>query len=151
MVLAEWKKFPMPTGQVFTQPTGFTLIRFPTVFYTNINVHPIHTTILGRRVTIRPKPQFTWDFGDGTTLTTDDPGRQYPHETVTHKYQWREPRVPFKTRVTITYTATYSVDGGAAQPVPGQVVMPGPVTDLLVKTARTVLVDPNAPLDAPND
>jgi hypothetical protein len=146
-VASEWKRITFPAGRTYVQPAGgSTLINFDTVFYTQVAVDPVTTTILGHAVVIRTKPRFTWHFGDGQTLMTDKPGR--PHakgdrkDDVTHDYTWRDPGVPFQARVTITYTATYSVDGGPARPVPGQVVVDGPPTPILVKTAHSRFVAP---------
>jgi hypothetical protein len=136
----------MPIPDLQIQPAAFTLLRFPTIFFTPTRPSLIETTILGRRVTIIPRAStFVWHFGDGTQLTTDEPGRAYPDETITHKYEWRTPKVPFQTRLDIIYTARFRIEDSEITDVPGTITQTSPTRPLLVKTARTVLIDPNAP------
>jgi hypothetical protein len=82
--------------------------------------------------------QFTWHTGDGSTLTTTDPGAPYPHQTVTHDYS----SGTYTAYLTTTWGATYSVDGGAAADVPGFTTTDGPSVTFTVLQARTVLTNP---------
>ena len=57
-------------------------------------------------VVVTPR-EYTWEFGDGATLTTADPGRPYPAFDLTHEYEqlgWA--RITLST----TWSARYRVD-----------------------------------------
>ena len=129
---------PLPANRVNIQPpNGRTLVNFDTNFYTDSAPLTRTVTLLGRRVTLHITPaSWTWTFGDGTTTTTTTPGAAYPALDITHTYQ-RQGHVD--PSVATTYTATYTVDGGPARPVPGTVTIPGPSTPLQVVTARPQL------------
>ena len=43
--------------------------------------------ILGVAVGVTLTPSFTWDFGDGSSFTTDQPGAALPDKTVSHTYK----------------------------------------------------------------
>ncbi|WP_158027174.1 hypothetical protein [Gleimia coleocanis] len=78
-----------PTPQTLnTQPSqGWAIINIPSIFYTT-NTPQTQTldSELGN-VNIKWIPQsYTYNFGDGTQLQTQDPGSPYPNQTVTHPY-----------------------------------------------------------------
>lgn len=92
-------------------------------------------------ITIRPA-HYTWVWGDGTSLQTDDPGGRYPDGTLTHTYTTSgHLHGSVTTRWTAGYTVTvagqtfgpYAATGG---PVPH--TQPFAVT---VTSARSHLVD----------
>ena len=94
----------------------------------------------GIPVSIRPKlVGFTYHFGDGETFgPTDSLGGVYPGGDVVHTY--RRPG-EFTTRVTTTFGADVSLDGGASwDEIPATVDVPGPSTTVTVKEAKAVLV-----------
>ena len=82
---------------------------------------------------------FTYHFGDGETFgPTDSLGGVYPDGDVVHTY--RRPG-EFTTRVTTTFGADFSLDGGASwDEIPTTVDVPGPSTTVTVKEAKAVLV-----------
>ncbi len=95
-------------------------------------------TLLGQRVELSITPtSFAWRFGDGKSTTTSGPGSAYPDLEITHNYL-RKGRVT--PSVDTTYTATYRVNGGPVQPVPGRVTIAGTAVPLRVVTARPQLV-----------
>jgi len=81
---------------------------------------------------------YTWHTGNGTDLTTDDPGRPYPDETITHDYR----AGTYTASLTTTWSATFSVNGGASADVPGTTTTDGPPVTFTVLQARTVLTNP---------
>jgi hypothetical protein len=139
IVAVAMKQIPLPAAQLQVQPAnGRTLVNFDTNFYTELQALDPTITLLGQQVTLHIVPsQFGWRFGDGGSLTTDGPGSPYPDLDVTHSYL-RKGRVA--PSVDTTYTATYRVNGGPWQDVPGSVTIAGAPVDLQVLTATPTLV-----------
>ncbi len=81
---------------------------------------------------------FTYVFGDGVLAADDLGGGTYPSGDVVHSYATAG---RYAARVDVTWTADFRVDGGAWAPIPDQVVVPGPATEVTVKTAKAVLVN----------
>ncbi|WP_235564736.1 hypothetical protein [Modestobacter sp. Leaf380] len=81
---------------------------------------------------------FTWHTGDGTDLTTSDPGAPYPAQTVTHSYS----SGTYTANLTVTWGGTFSVDGGAQVAVPGTTTTDGPDVTFAVLEAGAVLTNP---------
>ena len=68
-------------------------------------------TLLGQVVQLHIVPsQFAWQFGDGESLVTAEPGSAYPDLDVTHRYLKKGKVAP---SVDTTYTAEFRVNGGA--------------------------------------
>jgi hypothetical protein len=81
---------------------------------------------------------FTWHTGDGTDLTSTDPGAPYPDHTISHDYR----SGTYTAYVTTTWGASFSVDGGASVAVPGTTTTDGPPVTFDVLQARAVLTNP---------
>ena len=110
----------MANGSGITrQPPGAkALVSKIVIVYTSGDSQTMETQVGGAPVTIVATPaSYTWDWGDGTTTTTKDPGAAYPDHTVFHKYSHTADNVVIS--LTTTWTATYSVEGGPAQPISG--------------------------------
>jgi hypothetical protein len=120
------------------QPSRGVLPYLPVVFHSAqpSALPPSGHIISGVEVTLYPRPTWTWDFGDGSFLTTSIPGSTYPDLTVSHTYA-RGGRL--RVRVTTTWNASYMIgDLG-----PFQVAMPVTQTAsaiVPVGQARAVLV-----------
>jgi hypothetical protein len=118
------------------------LVNLETTFYTTPNDIDRTLAILGYRVDVHLYPvSYAWHWGDGSTQTTDDPGRPYPATGVTHTYaNATDPGQPLSLRVDITYSGRYRVDGSDWTPVPEPITVDGRVRALAVKQASTVLI-----------
>jgi hypothetical protein len=92
--------------------------------------------LLGVPVTLQVEPVWTWTFGDGTHLTTREPGDRWPRLTVAHTYA--RPGV-YRARVVTTVSATYTVEGLVPFPVVGQIHQSRGLS-VRVGEARAVLV-----------
>ena len=106
----------MANGSGITrQPPGAkALVSKIVIVYTSGDSQTMETEVGGTPVTIVATPaSYTWDWGDGTTTTTKDPGAAYPDHTVFHKYSHTA------DNVVISLTTTYSIEGGPAQPISG--------------------------------
>ena len=110
----------MANGSGITrQPPGAkALVSKIVIVYTSGDSQTLETEVGGAPVTIVATPvSYAWDWGDGATTTTTDPGAAYPDQTVFHKYSHTAKGVVIS--LTTTWSATYSVEGGPAQPISG--------------------------------
>ena len=139
-VFRYFQTLPLPQLTTQQQPPGNALVGLPLIFFTEGPTTQTFTVdIRGFAVVINAGvTQFTWHTGDGSTLTSTDPGSPYPHQTVTHDYS----SGTYTAYLTTTWGATYSVDGGAAADVPGSTTTDGPPVTFTVLQARTVLTNP---------
>jgi hypothetical protein len=139
VVAAAFTRLPLPPSKLIVQPpNGRTLVNLETNFFTKTEPFTRSVTLLGQRIQLTITPtSFEWRFGDGESTSTSSPGSAYPDLEITHTYQ-RKGRVT--PSVDTTYTATYRVNGGPSQPVPGSVTIPGEPVPLRVITASPQLV-----------
>jgi hypothetical protein len=139
-VFRYFQTLPLPQLTTQQQPPGNGLVGVPVIFYTDSPTTQTFTVdIRGFTVEIAAGAVgFTWHTGDGTDLTSDDPGAPYPNQTVTHDYR----SGTYTAHLTTTWGATFSVDGGASAPVPGTTTTDGPPVTFTVLQARPVLTNP---------
>ena len=119
MVLAAFRRLPLAPSPLVVQPDrGWVLVNKPTVVHAGAAPQTLTTTILGTAVTITATPtRWSWDFGDGATLTTTDPGRPWPDGALTHAYSHSG---SYRIALTTTWSANYTVAGDATvRDVPG--------------------------------
>ena len=138
LVLAAFRRVPLPGLRSQSQPADKTLVNFDTIFFTEAEPLTRTVTILGQSVRLEIEPsRFTWQHGDGTSTTTSTPGAPYPAKDVVHRYT--DAHVTVEHRVVVTWTAQWSLNGGALQPVDGTVTTTGPATPLRVAEASPSL------------
>ncbi|MCZ4500346.1 MAG: hypothetical protein JWQ74_2901 [Marmoricola sp.] len=126
-------RIPLPRLTSIAQPGEKTLVNFDTIYYTAAEPLTRALTLLGQSVRLQITPSnFRWFFGDGQTLTTKKAGAAYPSKAVTHRYPRRG---TVRHHVEVTWTARWSLNGGAFQDVPGSVTTTGPPTALSVVEA----------------
>ena len=94
--------------------------------------------LLGQRVHLVATPRWTWTFGDGASLSTDDPGGGYPDDAVAHVYRRSGGR---HVTLTARWSASFTVDGLGPFPVPEPVVQEVS-SDLDVGEGRALLAAP---------
>jgi len=141
LVRSEFKSDAVIASSASYQPRDGGVVNLETIFYANtpatIQLAPLQ--ILGFDVVITATAtNYRWSWGDGESLDTASPGSPYPYQDVTHTYR-RPGR--YSVSVTVTYQGTYTIDGGAAQPITGTVTVPGPAVGITVREARAELVD----------
>lgn len=97
-----------PTSIRYQPPTGV-LPYLPVIFQSGqpATLPPIISTVVDRVVVLVPTARWSWDFGDGSVVTTDHPGGVYPDFSVAHAYR-RDGRFP--VQLTTTWTATFTID-----------------------------------------
>jgi hypothetical protein len=139
MVEAAFRRLPLAPSALIVQPgRGWVLVNKPTAVHADGGPQTLTTTVLGIDVTITATPtRYAWDFGDGATLTTTDPGRPWPNGTLTHGYT----RVgSYRLSLDTTWSATYTLAGDpTVLDVPGTATTTGAVT-LEVRERRAYLV-----------
>lgn len=134
----DFQRLVVLRGKANVEPSGATLVNYQTGYYTEAGEYVLDPVqILGRRVVVTAIPQrYDWYFGDRTSALDAGPGRRGTME-VNHTYATSGRVAPY---VVITWRGTYTVDGGASQPVFGSAQTTGPGTPLQVKQARAELV-----------
>ena len=139
-VFRYFQTLPLPQLTTRQQPPGQALVGLPVIFFTDSPTTQTFTVdIRGFAVEITANATgYSWDTGDGTVLTTTDPGAPYPNQTITHDYS----SGTYTASLTTTWGATYSVDGGVQADVPGTTTTQGPPVTFTVLEARTVLTNP---------
>jgi hypothetical protein len=135
-----FQTLPLPQLTTHQQPPGDGLVGLPTIFWTDSPTTQTFTVdIRGFQVVIvATASSFTWHTGDGTDLVTDNPGRPYPDQTITHDYR----AGTYSASLTTTWSGTFSVNGGVSAAVPGTTTTDGPPIAFAVLQARTVLTNP---------
>lgn len=139
LVERDFQRLVVKEGVTSVQPAGRTLVNVDTIFYTSTERSYIipNVVILGTPVYITATARaYTWYFGDGTTLTTNDPGRR-GEKVVSHRYTKAAAAAPF---VEIEWGGTYRIgsDPKVLQ-VRGTARTTGAPTPLSVLGARTQL------------
>jgi len=145
LILTAFHNTPWALLTVHIQPEGnVTLVTLPTYFevrWQDAGFQPgeVETvSLMGRQVRIRPtNNNFTYVFGDGSTLPTGSPGGVYPDGDVTHVYAKAG---TYSSHIDISYGGDFSVDGGEWITIPDTIDVPGRAQPLTVKTAHARLV-----------
>ncbi len=141
-VFSYFQRLPLPALTTQHQPPGNGLSGLPVIFYTDSPTTQTFTVdIRGFSVVIEAAAtQYTWHTGDPRrpAITSTDPGRPYPNQTVEHTYR----SGTYTAHLTVTWGATFSVNGGAPEEVPGATTTDGPPVTFDVLQARPVLTNP---------
>ena len=132
----DFKSLVVAKGTAVTKPKGRTLVNFETEFSTEAKAYVLAPVqVLGHAVVVTATPaQYDWYFGDGESLLDGGNGSA---GDVLHTYAKKGLVDPY---VVITWSGTFTIDGGASRAVFGTAQTTGPGTDLQVKQARAELV-----------
>jgi hypothetical protein len=140
-VFSYFRRLPLPQLTTQHQPPGNGLTGLPVIFYTDSPTTQTFTVdIRGFSVVIEATAeQFTWHTGDATgQIISTDPGRPYPDQTIEHSYR----SGTYTAHLTVTWGATFTVNGSAPADVPGTTTTDGPPVTFDVLQARPVLTNP---------
>ena len=78
----------LPTGGIAYQPEAEPLVNVPIYFWSDLPTQfATRVTVVGELVDVLLRPGFVWSFGDGTFLSTTDPGGPYPYGKIKHTYK----------------------------------------------------------------
>ena len=137
----EWTQLHPQPSDIGLQPnTGWVIATVPTVAMAADAPRVHQATLLGANVEIRATASgYRWDWGDGTHTQTSDPGRPYPHATLTHTY----PHASDSARVALTTTwdGEYRINGGPWLPFDSTITSTSTPVDLTIYDPRSRLVD----------
>ncbi|NYD21052.1 PKD domain-containing protein [Kineococcus aurantiacus] len=143
VTVADLQRVGLPPSPVNLQPgTGEALLNVPLILTTTGGTVTRDTTVLGFPVTIRATPvSWTWTLGDGAVVgPTDDPGRPYPHQTLTHTYTAAGDHA---ITLTTTWAGEYTIAGLPYRPVEGTATTTSAPVAVHVLAGRNVLVAPD--------
>ncbi|MCR6688978.1 hypothetical protein [Cellulomonas sp.] len=107
---ADLRRLKIDALEVNQQPAaGPVLVQRRTIVFTKPEDRELRAVLFdsfGVDVVVTPV-EYEWDFGDGSTLTTTEPGRPYPAFDLTHVYTELADR---QITLTTTWTGRYRVD-----------------------------------------
>ncbi len=152
------RRVPHPAVGV-APPGGISLVQTQTLFWVNtpVQVDLGAVRLAGQNVRLRVRlQQVNWDFGDGHTDTTADPGKAYdradPCDTKMcpdyygHVYRRHG---TYTVSAEVSWTGQFQVAGGAWRQIPTPVLGPAQTTGTHIYQARGELVpDPTDPRPA---
>ena len=137
----DFRRLPLTPSNPAVQPAdGRNLVNVDLIAHTDPTPQTLTTEVLGTPVTVRATPStYTWDFGDGTPpLTTTDPGRPWPHQSVTHPYTSAG---TYTLTLTTTWSGEYQIAGtGPWLPITGTATTTSPALTTTAEEAPTHLV-----------
>ncbi len=123
---------------------GWTLVNLDTYYlvqWPKAGVRPgqvVTVRLLGHRVKIRPRiDTYLYDYGDGQTLRTTDPGAPYPNGRITHAYQHTG---DVRVAVTARYTADFAIDHGPYRALDDTIDLTSPTRTITIYEARAHLI-----------
>ncbi|SFP89892.1 hypothetical protein SAMN05660464_0053 [Geodermatophilus dictyosporus] len=141
-VFSYFQRLPLPQLTTRHAPPGAGLSGLPVVFWTDSPTTQTFTVdIRGFTVVIAAEAQqYTWRTGDPAmpTLTSTEPGAPYPDQAAEHLYR----SGTYTAGLTVTWGATFTVDGSAPADVPGTTTTNGPPVTFDVVEATAVLTNP---------
>jgi hypothetical protein len=110
----------LTTAHPTQQPANGGIVNLPTLFATNTPpTQTFNESLLGVQVTLDVEASWTWDFGDGATLTTTNAGGAYPITSLSHTYVAAGQDT---INLTTNWTGTFSMAGGPPIVIPGGVI-----------------------------
>ncbi len=110
----------LPGNHLLYQPNSEPLAQLPVYFWSDARtIFSIATSILGIGVNVSLSPSFAWDFGDGATLTTTDPGGPYPNKGVVHTYAHPG---HYTTTLAISWAGSWAAQGSVLPVLGGAIV-----------------------------
>ena len=99
----------LPIGDINFQPDQDALVNMPVYFWTQTPQHfQAVVPILDLIVYVNLHSTFTWSFGDGKFITTQNQGAPYPLGLITHTYKSNN---NYPVNLKITWRGTWSVNG----------------------------------------
>jgi len=123
--VAERLASELPAVRPSFQPATGVVTQLPVIFDSGQSAAGLSTSvdILGQSVGIQARPEWEWEFGDGSRQVTSDPGGRFPHGAVAHVYRFSRTYV---VRMVTSWSAQFTVEG----------LGPFPVTEPVTQSAR---------------
>jgi len=125
----------LPMRHIYVQPPTGVIAQIPTYFWTDTSsIFTTAASILGVSVGVTLNPTFLWQFGDGSSFSTTDPGAQLPDKTITHRYK-KAGR--YTCTLIVSWLGSWSA-GGYSYPVIGSAIIQSYSTMIEVAPAPTI-------------
>ncbi|WNM23637.1 hypothetical protein [Demequina capsici] len=140
-ILTEWAQLDPGVPPLTVQPDqDWVYSTIPTIVYVDPTPVTINDTLLGIPVQIRATPtSYRWTWGDGDTTTTTDPGKPYPHQTVSHEYLYVTGDVDLTLHT--TWSGSYSINGSTWIDIDGTITSTSSPRTLTVYSPHSHLVN----------
>ncbi|WP_010203038.1 PKD domain-containing protein [Salinibacterium sp. PAMC 21357] len=142
--IATFRPQPPTAGM---QPNQWMIVGLDTNFYATASAHIIDGTLFGGTAQVRFTPvSYRWQYGDGHTATTSNPGRTWAQSRIAEfdptptSHVYEEPG-NYSITLAVTYAAEYRVAGSNWQTVVGTITIVAPPLSATAGHATTVLVD----------
>lgn len=113
----DFQSLPIAAPPLTLNPNDWLPVQLEMIASAEDQTQVLTTTVLGQSVEVHAIPMsWTWDFGDGTVMTTESPGEPWPAFDITHVYGYEG---IYDVTVTTTFNGIYAVNGGPFQTIPG--------------------------------
>lgn len=150
MTVSDFARLPVEPLQPHAGPAdGWLPVNMVNVLHTEPSDQELSTELLGTPVAVRATPvSYHWDLGDGNTITTTNPGKPFPAETVSATYSqegW------YDITLTTTFAGQFSVNGGPWQDIDGTIEVASDPVPLYSKSLESRLVNGDVPIDEDED
>ena len=129
------------------QPNQWMVVGLDTNFYANAPAHVVDGTLFGGTAQVRFTPTtYTWDYGDGNTVSLTNPGTTWAKYKIAEfdptptSHIYNEPG-NYTITLAVTYAAEYRIAGSSWQNVVGTLTITAPPLTATAGHASTVLVD----------
>ena len=147
---AEFAEMPVKALEAHAGPAeGWLPVNMVNVLYTESGPQELSVELLDTPVAIRATPvSYHWDLGDGNTITTSNPGKPYPSETISATYTqegW------YDITLTTTFSGQFSVAGGEWQDIDGTIEVSSDPVPVYSKSLESRLVNGDVPVDEDED
>ncbi len=124
----------LPSRHIYVQPSDGVVAQVPTYFWSDTGLSfATVTQILGVAVGVNLAPTFSWNFGDGVTVTSQTPGGPLPDRSTGHTYH-RAGR--YVVTLNVSWLGTWSA-GASSYPVVGGAIVQSYSTVVNVNAAPT--------------
>jgi len=124
----------LPGSKILYQPSNDVVTGIPVYFWSDTNsVFQVVTSILGIGVNVLMNPSYQWDFGDGSTLQTNDAGGPYPNNAITHIY--KAPGI-YTVQLDVSWAGSWATQG-VWQPILGGAITQSSVATIQVSPGPT--------------
>ena len=146
----DFARMPVKALEAHAGPAeGWLPVNMVNVLYAESGPQELSVELLDTPVAIRATPvSYHWDLGDGNTITTSNPGKPYPSETISATYTqegW------YDITLTTTFSGQFSVAGGEWQDIDGTIEVSSDPVPVYSKSLESRLVDGDVPVDEDED
>lgn len=146
----DFARMPVKALEAHAGPAeGWLPVNMVNVLYTESGPQELSVELLDTPVAIRATPvSYHWDLGDGNTITTSNPGKPYPSETISATYTqegW------YDITLTTTFSGQFSVAGGEWQDIDGTIEVSSDPVPVYSKSLESRLVNGDVPVDEDED